>query len=176
MGYEKDVTCHLDGQSFISPDDGLVMPDPTPRQSFISVHFHHYDWCKPCFCSCPQRQNAAFCIMFQWRGEMTEMWREVCHTVRISALLKEIGSRTNPGIIWGAKANLSVKMLGPIFQLPEPSFLVICPKHFQLESWSHFFQERHGFTSWSFSVWKYSRHIWYSAHSCFQNYVSCQGI
>lgn len=76
--------------------------------------------------------------MFQWRGKVAEMWCGVWQAVGISALLSEMGSRIKPGLIWGAKFNISVKTLGPIFQPPASSFLDICPEHFQQERYPKF--------------------------------------
>ena len=53
-------------------------------------------------------------------------------------MLSEMGSRIKPGIIWGAQVNLSVKMLGPIFQPPASSFLDIRLKHFERERYPKF--------------------------------------
>lgn len=85
--------------------------------------------------------------------------------------------RQKPGIIRGAKVNISVKMLGPIFQLPKFSFLDIHCKHFQQQRYSKFlfFNKDTALVSEALqpvNIPAMSDVI----HTVFQNYVSCQGI
>lgn len=96
----------------------------------------------------------------------------------ISALLSEMASRIKLDIYEGAKVNLSVKMLGLIFQPLVPSFLDIYPEHFQQEKHPKFVSFRkdsalvdEAVQCESFPAISDVMHI-----AFFQNYVSCQGI